>query len=139
MDDIFELLAPLTGRWVTSITLLYPLAERGTVYRAVDTYRWLAGGKVLVHEVEAFMGTPVVSVEVYSQGPDGKIGSRNFGGDGQVSDYEASMTAGVWTVTGTSERFRSTLVSKDQIEGLWKRRTDAGWIDWMTVKLQRVS
>ena len=138
MTDIAELLAPLVGRWATTITMLHPDEERGTVYRAVDTYRWLPGEKVLIHEVEAMMGEAMASFEVYTQEQGGQIVSRNFGGDGKVSDYRASMADSVWSVTGATERFASTSIEKDQIEGLWKLKTEAGWVDWMTVKLQRV-
>ena len=66
MNDIAEMLKPLVGRWVTRITMLYPPEHAGTEYQAVDTYRWLPGEKVLIHEVEARMEQPVFALEVYT-------------------------------------------------------------------------
>lgn len=138
MAEISEVLAPLVGRWVTTISLLHPEEDRGTLYRAVDTYRWLDGRKVLIHEVEAFMGKPMVSFEVYTQASDGRIFSRNYAADGHVADYDAVMAQGQWRVTGEKERFKSTSFTQEQIEGLWEIKTDDGWKDWMTVKLERI-
>lgn len=139
MKDISELLAPLVGRWATTITMLHPSEERGAIHRAVDSYRWLAGNKVLIHEVEAFMGKPMVSFEVYTQEADGRITARNFAGDGQVTDYQATMANNEWRVVGPTEQFASTAMGDNRIEGLWKLKTAAGWVDWMTVRLDRVS
>jgi hypothetical protein len=139
MQAISDALKPLVGRWATTITMLHPEAEAGTTYSAVDTYRWLPGEKVLVHEVEARMGEPVVSIEIYTQdAASGDITSRNVDNHGQVSDYRASMEDGVWKVHGDAERFTSASLTANRIEGLWRLKTDQGWVDWMTVRLDRV-
>jgi hypothetical protein len=132
-------LKPLVGRWATTITMLSPPEVKGQVYRAVDTYRWLPGELVLIHEVEARMGEDVVnSVEIYTCS-DGQVVSRNFDSKGHVSDYRATMTDGVWSVVGDTERFESTSISHDAIEGLWRLKGEGGWADWMTVRLDRVA
>jgi hypothetical protein len=132
-------LKPLTGRWSTAITMIHPPEASGTVYHALDTYRWLRGGHVLIHEIEARMGDDVIhSLEIYTL-QNGQIVSRNFDGRGAVADYKAAMIDGVWRIDGETERFESTLIAADCIEGLWRLKTDDGWIDWMTVRLDRVS
>lgn len=134
-----KVLEPLIGRWATTITMISPSEQAGETYRAVDTYRWMPGQKVVVHEVEARMGGKTsTSLEIYSQA-DGEINSRNFDADGGVSDYRAAMKNGVWTVTGQTERFKSSSVEQDVIEGLWQRKDDREWADWMTVRLERVT
>lgn len=139
MQAISTALKPLVSRWATTITMLYPEADAGTTYRAVDTYRWLPGEKVLVHEVEAQMGEPVVSIEIYTQDTtSGDIASRNVDNQGRVSNYRASMEDGVWKVNGDTESFTSTSLTADRIEGLWRLKTDRGWLDWMMVRLDRV-
>jgi hypothetical protein len=134
-----ESLNPLVGRWSTTITMLHPAEVKDEVYHAVDTYRWLPGGRILVHEVEAKMGkASVTSLEIYSARDDGVV-SRNFDSGGEVSDYRARMADGVWRVEGDSERFTSTSIAPDAIEGLWELKEDGEWVDWMTVRLDRVS
>ncbi len=132
-------LEPLIGRWATTITMITPDEQPGETYRAIDTYRWMPGRRVVIHEVEARMsGETVTSLEIYTEA-DGQVVSRNFDASGEVSDYQATMKDGVWMVTGTSERFKSTSVAPDRIEGLWRRRDDDRWSDWMTVKLERIA
>jgi len=131
-------LEPLIGRWVTTITMLYPPETTGEAYHAVDTYRWLGGRSVVVHEVQARMGDEIInSMEVYT--PDkGKVASRSFDSSGAVSDYRASMTKTGWRVEGETEKFASTSITGDAIEGLWRLKVDGAWVDWMTVRLERV-
>jgi hypothetical protein len=132
-------LQPLVGRWSTTITMISPPKMSGTVFRAIDTYRWMPGGKILVHEVEARMGdTTTHSMEVYCVA-GGQIVSRNFDSSGKVSDYKAAMTKGSWKVTGATERFASTRITRSTIEGVWQRKARRGWTDWMTVRLDRIS
>lgn len=132
-------LAPLVGKWATTITMRHPPEQKGQVHHAVDSYRWLAGERVLVHEVNAAMGGErVESLEVYSEDA-GRIVSRNFAAGGEVSDYRAEMQSGAWRVEGESERFASTAVEPDVIKGLWQTRVDGAWIDWMIVELNRVA
>lgn len=131
-------LEPLVGRWSTTITMLRPPEMKDQVFRAIDTYRWLAGKQTLVHEVEARMGGQAVnSIEIYTM-KDGQIVSRNFDGLGNVSDYRASMAGGVWQIEGANIRFTSTRVASHEIEGVWEQKSDTGWVRWMTVRLDRV-
>lgn len=133
-------LRPLEGRWATTITMLHPAEAKGQVYHAVDSYRFLPGDRVMVHEVEARMGEAIASVEIYTPAEKGDgFVSRNFDGRGQLSDYTAGMKAGVWSVTGESETFTSTRLEADVIEGLWRLKDGEDWVDWMTVTLDRVA
>ena len=132
-------LAPLIGRWATTITMIAPDEQSGEMYRAIDSYRWMPGRRVVMHEVEARMGDQTVnSLEIYTE-TDGHVVSRNFDASGDVSDYRAKMSAGVWMVTGQTERFESTSVAPGHIEGLWQRKDDDQWFDWMTVRLERIA
>ena len=132
-------LQPLVGRWSTTITMLNPPELSGDVYRAIDTYRWMPGEKILIHEVEARMGGDTTnSIEIYSEA-NGQIVSRNFDSKGEVSDYTAAMMDGAWEVTGDTERFSSTSITSDSIEGCWQLRGEGGWKDWMTIRLQRIA
>lgn len=137
--SLIAALQPLVGRWSTTITMLSPAEAAGQTHRAVDTYRWMPGEKILIHEVEARMGgDPITSMEVYSES-GGQIVSRNFDSQGAVTDYTAAMTQGRWTVTGDTERFSSTSITSDAIEGLWQQKHGQEWTDWMTVRLERVA
>ena len=132
-------LKPLVGRWSTTITMLSPPKEAGKTYRAIDTYRWMPGEQVLVHEVEARMGKAAIhSMEIYTA-KGGKIVSRNFDAGGTVSDYKAEMADGTWKVVGSTERFTSTSITRNAIEGVWEMKGKKGWEDWMTVRLDRVT
>lgn len=139
MRPISELLAPLAGRWVTTITMLHPRQQAGTVYHALDTYRWLPGRKVLVHEVEARMGEAIVALEVFTQDADGAIVSRDYGQDGRVTEYRATVDGGVLAIRGEEAAFTSTSLQADRIEGQWQLKTEQGWVDWMRVALDRVA
>lgn len=132
-------LEPLVGRWSTTITMISPPDMAGQTYRAIDTYRWMPGKKILVHEVEARMGEDLINaLEVYSESGN-QVVSRNFDSRGEISDYKAAMTNGVWSVVSKTERFTSTSLTNDAIEGLWQLKGDDGWADWMTVRLERVA
>ena len=132
-------LESLVGRWATTIAMLHPPEAKGDQYCAVDTYRWLPGQAVLVHEVQARMGAKTVnSLEIYTAS-DAGIVSRNFDSTGAVSDYRAEMADGVWRVEGQTERFVSTSMDANTIRGLWQLKVDDNWLDWMTVHLERVA
>ena len=136
---MMDQLQPLVGRWSTTITMIHPPAAKGRIYHAVDTYRWLPGNQVLVHEVQAHMGADIVnSIEVYVRDGD-RIVSRSFDSSGTTADYHAEMADGVWRIVGTTERFVSRSISNGAIEGLWQLKLDDGWADWMTVRLDRVA
>jgi hypothetical protein len=119
--------------------MIHPPVSKDEQYRAVDTYRWLGGRSAVVHEVQARMGeTMVNSLEIYTAA-GGDITSRNFDSTGAVSDYSARMTDAGWRVEGETERFSSSSISSDTIEGLWQLKEDGSWVDWMTVRLERVA
>lgn len=106
--------APQTpGRaWATTITMLHPKTDARTTYR-------VPGEKVRVHEVEARMGEPVVSIEIYTQdATSGDIPSRNVDNHGQVSDCRASMEDCVWKVNGGTESFTCSSLAANRIKGL---------------------
>ena len=132
-------LQPLIGRWATTITMLHPADIRGEVHYALDTYRWLTGGHVIVHEVESRAGSDYMqSVELYAHDDDGNLVSRNYDGGGEISDYAADMSNGVWKIQGETERFVSSTLTDVTIEGVWQLKTPTGWVDWMTVHLDRI-
>lgn len=136
---MMEQLQPLVGRWSTTITMIHPPEAKGRIYHAVDTYRWLPGDRVLVHEVQAHMGEDFVnSIEVYLPDDD-RIVSRSFDSGGTSTDYQAEMADGVWRIVGATERFVSRSISNDAIEGLWQLKDEDAWVEWMTVRLDRVA
>jgi hypothetical protein len=131
-------LSPLVGRWSTTITMLYPAEQKGQRFEAEDTYRWLPGENILIHDVTGEMnGEPVRSIEIYWNDGTGHVRSRSFDSGGEVSDFSASMRNGEWKIDGESQRFASTTVTEDTIEGLWQLRIEDRWEDWMTVSLKR--
>ena len=131
-------LSPLVGRWSTTITMLYPTEQNGQQFRAQDDYRWLPGENILVHEVIGEMnGEPVRSIEIYSSDESGHVQARSFDSSGDISDFRATMVDGQWKIDGDTQRFASTSVTAEIIEGLWQLRADGQWQDWMTVTLER--
>lgn len=132
-------MGPLIGRWATTITMLHPPEAKREHYHAVDTYRWMSGRAVVLHEVQALMPDgPMTALEVYTVGPEGIV-SRSFDSSGAVSDYRASMQGGIWHVEGAAEKFASTSITGESIQGLWQLKVDDRWVDWMTVQLDRVA
>jgi hypothetical protein len=131
-------LSPLIGRWSTTITMLYPAEQKAVRFQADDTYRWLPGENIVIHEVTGEMdGKPVRSIEIYSSDGSGRIHARSYDSGGEVSDFRASMRNGEWRIEGDSQRFASTTLTRGVIEGLWQLKTGNRWLDWMTVSLQR--
>ncbi len=49
------------------------------------------------------------------------------------------MADGVWRIVGATERFVSRSISNDAIEGLWQLKDEDAWVEWMTVRLDRVA
>jgi hypothetical protein len=133
-------LSPLIGTWSTTITMLDPPDQRGLHFQAMDTYRFLPGENIVIHDVTGEMnGVPVTSVEIYSCDDNGQVRARSFDSGGEVSDFEAMMREGRWTIVGDAQRFASTVVTRDLIEGLWQLKSPTGWKDWMTVSLRRTT
>jgi hypothetical protein len=133
-------LSPLIGSWSTTITMLSPKGQDGLQFHASDTYRWLQGENIVVHDVVGEMdGKPVVSIEVYSCDGTGQVHARSYDSGGEVSDFRAAMQDGQWTIDGDTQRFGSTAVTRDAIEGRWQTRADGDWRDWMQVSLLRQS
>jgi hypothetical protein len=133
-------LSPLIGSWSTTITMLSPAGQNGLQFHVNDTYRWLPGENIVVHDVIGEMdGKPVVSMEVYSCDDMGQVHARSYDSGGEVSDFRAAMQDGKWTIDGDTQRFASTAVTRDAIEGLWQTLADGDWLDWMRVSLHRQS
>ncbi len=131
-------LSSFVGRWSTTITMLYPPEQKGKIFQAEDTYRWLPGENILIHEVTGEMnGKPVRSVEIYSGDGKGQIQARSYDSDGEISDFRASLQKGEWKIVGDSQRFASTTLTHNSIEGLWQIKTGNRWKDWMKVFLAR--
>lgn len=133
-------LKALVGRWSTASTLIYPPDAKGEVHLALDTYRYLPGGLVLVHEVESGSGRdPVNSIEIIHSADDGRVVSRNFDSRGEISDYRWDLAAGVLVIQGQTERFSGALLGHDRIEGTWELLTHRGWVDWISLRLDRIA
>jgi hypothetical protein len=131
-------LSPLIGRWSTTITMLYPVEQNGQRFQAEDTYRWLPGENILIHEVTGEMnGKPVRSIEIYSRDGGGRVQARSFDSGGEISDFQASMRNSEWRIDGESQRFASTTLTAAAIAGLWQLKTGDRWVDWMRVSLER--
>jgi hypothetical protein len=135
-----EALRPLVGRWSTRITLLYPMNMKGRQFEAEDTYRWLGEENILIHEVTGEMnGKPLRSIEIYSGGSNRQFRARSFDDGGEVSDFRASMKKGEWKIVGNTQRFTSSKLTDDLIEGVWQLKSRGKWRDWMMVSLSRLA
>jgi hypothetical protein len=131
-------LAILVGRWSTQITMLHPPDQQNKTFDAQDTYRWLAGENILIHEVSANMaGTDVNSIEIFSSDAARQITSCSFDSGGDVSNFKILLENDDWEIIGDTQRFKSTSFKPDEIKGLWQLKTEDCWTDWMSVVLKR--
>ena len=134
-------LQPLVGEWSTRIEMLFPTEAAGQILAAKDTYRWAPGGRFLIHDVDAQMPDGrAQSFEVYAVATNGEgYQSRNYGADGAVGDYKASLVGARWTIVGERERFEGAFEGADRLAGLWRLKQGQSWVDWMRVTLTRIS
>jgi hypothetical protein len=146
----------LVGRWRTDG---HVVDQPGVRIAGTDTYRWLHGGKVLVHDVDVMVGDrPVRALELIGEHDDatGTWTARAFDDAGQVTTMRAAVDGrGVWVFTGGAEvasaaprpgsggygAVRATLtVAGDgtRMHAAWEVSDDgAVWRSWMDVGFVR--
>lgn len=139
-DDRLNRLNALAGEWETTITMLDPDGDAGTVSHAKDTYSWSANGKFLQHDVDAEMdGTRFRSLEIIALDPRGAgYVSRSYDSDGTFSDFTAELEGRSWRIIGEVQRFAGQF-SEDgnALSGRWEQNVDGKWAPLMDVTLRK--
>ncbi|NED95433.1 DUF1579 domain-containing protein [Phytoactinopolyspora alkaliphila] len=144
----------IVGRWRTEGHLV---DDPTTLIRGTDTYRLLAGGHFLIHEVDVTVGdVPVIAIEVIGEfdPAHGSFVARAFDNDGAVTVMRAAPDEpNVWRFTGggdvapaaqtdATEAVRSTLrIAEDgqRMHARWERSSDGdSWRPWMDIGFTRL-
>ena len=115
------------GRWRTSGTSEPGDGFPGGKMEFTENFEWLPGETMMVH---AFVGKVAreegkgLEMITYDHAK-GKYYSHMFCSPNVGRVYEMSVdAAGVWTVTGPTERGRLVFDSEDALTGVWERSTD---------------
>jgi hypothetical protein len=146
----------LVGRWRTDG---HVVDQPDVRIAGTDTYRWLQGGKFLVHDVDVVVGDrPVRALELIGEHDDatGTWTACAFDDAGEVTTMRAAVDGhGVLTLTGGAEvasaapqpgsggarTVRATLtVAEDRtrMRAIWELSDDgAAWRPWMDVGFTR--
>ncbi len=131
-------LAILIGTWNTTGDVLATEDSPATTLSATDSYRWLAGGHFIVHEVDArFGGVPARSLEVIGN-DDGRLIARSYNDQGTIEVSEFSLTEKTLRITGATVRFEGSFDAHGKVlAGLWETKRDHAWQPWIRLKLER--
>jgi hypothetical protein len=119
------------GRWRTTGTTEAGDGMPGGEIDVSDNYEWLPGEVLMVHAwVGDIGGQPNKGLEIYTHDPaKGRFFSHFFGSPNVGRVYEMTVdAAGVWTVTGPSERGRYVFEDMNTFTGIWERSDDG--IHW---------
>jgi hypothetical protein len=138
-------LEALIGVWETKGWTRESSSAPTAEITAPDTYEWLANGLVLLHRVDARVGSEKVDgaqiIGYYPSQPTYQ--TQYFGSDGPNA-YEAKMIeeAGglTWKMQSKKDRFTGVFSeNRDVITGHWELLDEDGrWQPWMDVTLTKV-
>lgn len=132
---------PFIGTWNTSGEVLETAMGPAGVLAATDTYRWLAGGQFIVHEVDArFDGKPSRSMEIMGFDPaKRRYFATSYDDQGASESFVVELAGRRWRITGKSVRFDGGFdAPKSRLTGLWEMKAGkAGWQPWIKLELVR--
>lgn len=130
------------GRWKTEGKIIATDDNPAVPIEGTDTYEWLPGGYFLIHRVDVRMGDKQIdSTEIIGYDPStGKYPMYYFAHQGSRGVMYASFEDNIWMFTGETERFTGSFnKSGDIITGKWERLDADDWVDWMDMKLTKVT
>lgn len=131
----------LIGTWNTSGEVLKTDASPATTLSATDTYRWLPGQHLIVHEADArFGGAPTRFMEVIGYDPQSKKYVAHSYDDQGVSEvFNVELKRKKWSISGAAVRFDGKFDANNvELAGLWEMKgKKAGWQPWIKLKLVR--
>ena len=128
-------LQPLEGTWNARFDIVSGAEQVSG--EAVDTYRWLTGGKVLLHTTTGTLGgRPIEAVELFREDGD-IVRSWSVMADGTATESVAVLMAGPLEIDGAQERFRGRIETPDRIVGEWQKPDGGDWAIWMKMTLTR--
>jgi hypothetical protein len=129
------------GTWNTTGEMLATASQPATRLVATDTYRWLAGEKFMLHDVDARLGNDVsrlLEIIGWDEGQR-RFTARSYDDQGGIEDFTATLIERRWQIFGETTRFDG-MFSADgkRLTGQWERREPgAEWAAWMTIELRR--
>ena len=131
------------GRWHTTGTTETPGGGSGRI-DVMNNFEWLPGETLMVHAWTGQIGgQPDKGLEIYNHdAAKGRYYSHFFGSPGIARVYEMSVdVAGVWTVTGPTERGRYVFQdSGDTLVAVWEQTTDnVHWTHLCEARSKRVA
>lgn len=129
------------GTWNTTGNVLKTDVNPGGTLIATDSYRWLHGGRFIVHDVDArFDGKPTRSMEVIGLHPTRKeLFATSYDDQGVSEHFKVALSGRRWTIDGQSVRFEGSFDSaRTRLAGLWELKTGRGrWQPWIDLVLER--
>ena len=129
------------GTWNTTGDVLATSSAPATTLVATDVYRWLPGGRFIVHDVDARFGADVArSMEVigWDQARRKHV-ARSYDDKGASEEFDVELTGRRWRIHGASARFDGKFSkSGDRLTGLWELKgRGSRWQPWIELKLAR--
>ncbi|HYC90793.1 MAG TPA: DUF1579 family protein [Thermoanaerobaculia bacterium] len=127
------------GLWNTRGEVLATDASPATVLVATDSYRWLPGGKFIVHDVDARFGDEVTrSMEVIGYDlATRRYMARSYDDKGTSDTFEVELHGRRWRITGKTVRFDGRFSADgSRLTGLWELKGKR-WQPWIDLHLER--
>lgn len=129
------------GTWKTEGEIITSNSDPNLSIMGTDTYKWLPGGRFMIHYVDVLMGEQqIYSTEIIGHEPKtGTYPMHYFGHEGNTGIMNASVDKSTWIFHGEKERFTGSFDnSGDVISGKWDRLDGSDWVHWMDIKLTKV-
>lgn len=140
--DSMQAWAPLVGTWKTTGWILDEAGDHVATIDGTDSYRWMDGGHLLIHEADVLMGLErVVVLEVIGDhdASSNTYPMRSFDSGGGFTTMTATaQETRYWLLEG--EGIRATLDPlADAMTASWERLDAGTWIPWLDMRFERLS
>lgn len=123
------------GTWNTTGEVLPTDTSPGGILLATDSYRWLPGRHVIVHDVDArFDGQPTRSMEIMGfDASKQRHFATSYDDQGIAESFEVALAGRQWRIAGKTVRFNGSFnARKNRLTGLWELKGKrAGWQPWI--------
>ncbi|MEH3114174.1 hypothetical protein [Pedobacter terrae] len=134
-NNKLDLLNPYIGKWKTE-----GLTKSGDVIVGTDTYEWVDGGFFLKHQVDVKFGNKTIrSLEItHYDDMEDVFRSQSFGNEGCISIATLRIYDDIILIFADAKRFNGNFKTHT-IEGKWEQFDGRNWVQWMDVKLTKIS
>ncbi|WP_316828863.1 hypothetical protein [Pedobacter miscanthi] len=134
-NNRLDLLNPYIGTWKTE-----GLTKSGEVIKGTDKYEWIEGSFFLTHRVDVmFNDKKIQSLEItHYDDMEDVFRSQSFNNQGNISISTLKIYDDIILIFADTERFIGNFKT-ETIVGKWEQFDGKNWVEWMDIKLTRMT